>query len=317
MLNFSDGLKHLYVYQLNEIGPNLSVGMNEWLSDGSDYFVSQHQLQNDFSVQTFDYYEFLKPYAFDINRLSCASIESLKDIEPKKWQPKFIGWNITKFYYSAFFSAHCILKVTGNSLSNIDANSLSTIRQRTTAYNFTYQNLNTGSYCISINPTTNTFRFFKNPQFENHEGLWRCFLQFLNSSKSSILNYLPQSDALQIIDKIEELIEALCEWNSQTGSWLSRVRNLANYSQSFGIWFPYRDYRTEYDRIYDCLNFHELNPLAIDLRTYKGKELLYFTRACQLVNAISIDLLNDLSSRHLKNKSFVTNGIQKFKNLYP
>ncbi len=316
MINFSNGISHLYLPKLNEVNQNISFGINYWLQNSSDYYISQNQKNNDFTVCTYDYFDFLKPYAFDINRVSCASIESLKDIEKKTWQPKFIGWNITKFYYSAFFSAHCILKITGNSISNIENSSLEKIKTKTKLYNFSHQNLNSGLYCVEFVPTNN-FRFFKSPQYDHsHEGLWKYFLDFLNKINPSIYHNLPQFEAQKVVDKLEELIEALTNWNSTNGNWLSRIRNLVNYSHSHGLWFPYKEYRPEYDNIYNFLNLHLSNPLDIDLRTFRGQEILYFVRTCQLINSIAIDLLSDLSTKHPKNKSFISNGILKFKSLY-
>lgn len=317
MINFADGLKHLYLYKLNEVNQNVSFGLNKWLSNGIDYFVSSDQLANDFTVGTYDYFDFLRPYSFDINRLSCASLESLKDIERKNWQAKSIGWNITKFYYSAFFSAHCILKITGNSLSNIEHGSLNKVRVITSSYGFNYQNLNTGLYCISANHLNNHFRFHKNQQYDSsHEGLWKYFLHFLTSSQNGIYGQLPQSEAQLVIDKMTELGRALKNWNSPNGNWLSRVRNLVNYSHTHGVWFPYKEYISEYDKVYTFMPLHKANPLTIELDSYSGKDLLYFVRTCQLVNAISNDLLTDLELKHPENKSFIKKGIRQFQNLY-
>jgi len=276
MINFADGLKHLYLPKINEVSQNISFGLNDWLTQGSDYFVSSNHPNNDFTIGTYEYFDFLKPYSFDINRLSCASTESLRDIERKNWQAKFIGWNITKLYYSAFFSAHCILKITGNSLSNIEQNSINKIRSITSAYGHSYGKLNTGLYCIAVDNINNKFRFYKDPQYDNsHEGLWKYFLHFLINSQNSIYGQLPQGEAQQVIDKINELVNALTNWNSQNGNWLSRIRNSVNYSQSHGVWFPYKDYKAEYDRLYSFLNLHKENPLKIDLATFAGKDILY------------------------------------------
>lgn len=317
MINFADGLRHLYLYKLNEVDQNTSVGLNNWLTDGSLYYVSQNQLQNDFTVQTYDYFAFLEPYSHDINRLSCASIESIRDIERKNWQAKSIGWNITKFYYSAFFSAHCILKIVGNSLTNIDQSSIDKVRRITSSYGFTYQNINTGLYCISTNHQTNAFRFHKNPLYDNsHEGLWKYFIHFFTTSQNSVYGQLPQAEAQLIVDKMNELLKAMKNWNSQNGNWLSRVRNLVNYSQVYGVWFPYKEYNKEYDKVYSFLTLHKDNPLNIDLNSYAGRDLLYFVRTCQLINAIANDLLADLESRHPDNRSFIKKGVRQFQNLY-
>lgn len=317
MITFSDGLKHLYLAKLNEVSQNVSFGMNYWLTNSSDYYIPSNQPAGEFTIGTYDCFDFLKPYSFEINRLSCASRESIRDIERKEWQTKFIGWNLTKFYYSAFFSAHCILKITGNNLSNVEQKSIDKVKSKTTNYGFSYTQLNSGLYCIDIDSQGNTFRFYKDSKYDNsHEGLWRYFLYFLNNSQNSIYGQLPQAEAQQIVDKINELIKALKNWNNQHGNWLSKIRNLVNYSQSFGVWFPYKEYEDEYDKIYSYLNLHKENPLNIELNSFAGKDILYFVRTCQLINAISNDLLIDLASKHPNNKSFIKKGIKQFDSLY-
>jgi uncharacterized phage infection (PIP) family protein YhgE len=136
------------------------------------------------------------------------------------------------------------------------------------------------------------------------------------TTQNSVYGQLPQAEAQQVIDKLNDLISALKNWNSQNGNWLSRIRNSVNYSQTFGVWFPYKEYIKEHDQICQNLDLHFKNPLEIDLNSFQGKDLLYFVRTCQLIHAISFDLLNDLASRHPSNRSFIKNGIMKFKNLY-
>src|SRR5690606_38084717 len=122
----------------------------------------------------------------------------------------------------AFFSAHCILKITGKSLANIEQTSINKVRSVTTLYGYTYRNINSGLYCISINNMNNSFRFYKDPQYDNsHEGLWKYFLYFLLNSQNSIYKQLPQYEAQKVVDKINELAKALRNWNSHNGNWLS------------------------------------------------------------------------------------------------
>jgi len=316
MIKFCDGVRHLYVRGLHEIDPNISTSLNQWLSDGSGWYTPQNQLPNDFTIATYSPIDFLGPYAYEINRLSCASLESLKHIEKKTWQPKSVGWSVIKFYYSAFFSAHVILKICGESLTNIEASSLNTVRSVTTNYNYNYENLNTGLYRIHFSHNNN-FRFYKDATYdESHQGLWKKFLHLLSQNQTGIYNQLPQSDAQLIVGKMEELKEALKNWNCVNGNWLSRIRNSVNYSQTNGVWFPYKQTEKNIDVIYNDINLHTSTPMTIDIRSYKGKDLVYFVRTCQLINSICMELLNDLDSMHPKSKSFVNAGIYKFKNLY-
>lgn len=317
MPNFSAGVRHLYVPGLNEVTYNIDMGINSWLGIGRNYYVDCDQGTNDFTIRTYEYSDFIRPYAFDINRLSCAAMESINDIQRDTVSPKFLGWILTRYYYSAFFSAHCILKISSHCLSGISSDSLSKVVSATRNYGYTTGNQNKGQYNIVINSANNSFAFFKDPIYDNsHEGLWRRFLDFWIGMQPGIYGQLPQQDAQLISDKIDELREALGHWGSNGGNWLSRVRNEVNYSQSYGTWFPYKNHEKDWDKIYDMQDSCKKKPLDINLRSFRGKDLLYFVATCQLINAMSFDLLIDLRNSHPENKSFVNNGIIQYQKKY-
>ena len=317
MINFSDGISHLYLRGLSEVTHDIKTGLNDWLVDGKEYFAIQDQLINDFTISTFDMNTFFRPYAYDINRLSCAAMESLNDIQPNTLSPKFFGWAITKYYYSAFFSAHSILKMTGNSISNINHLSINKVCELSRTRGYSANNLNSGLYSMAINPANNTFRFFKDKQYDDsHQGLWLRFLHFLESSKAGINGQLLQEDAELVVAKIDELILALKNWNSLKGSWLSKIRNQANYSQDFGIWYPYKNFKKEITDVQKFISLCKNDPMAIDIQSYRGMDLIYFVRTCQLINSINFNIQSDLMKKHSMNKSFVKSGIFAYQNKY-
>jgi hypothetical protein len=315
MINFSSGIRHLYLTGINDVSNDIRFGINEWLQEGKDYIIDGNLPNNQFNIQVYDTLDFLKPYAYDINRLSCAAIESLNDIQKHPHSPKFNGWAITKYYYSAFFSAHSILRLSGYGIFNIEPDSFSKIRQLATSYGYSYGNLNTGLYCQQVNGVN--INFSKDPRYDDsHKGLWLRFLHFITDIQAGIYSQLPQGDAQLIVDKLNQLKDALTAWGSNTGHWLSRIRNLNNYSQDFGIWFPYKTYHKDFDNILKYKQLCKENPLNIDLVAFKGKDLLYFVRTCQLINAINFDIQKDLLTRHPFNKSFLLHGIFEYNRKY-
>ena len=247
---FSAAFRPSYVPKLNEISFRNLNSLNDWLIEGKNYYIPNNHPSNEIIICVNDLSDFLRPHAFEINRLSCASIESINDINSSDFSPKFLGWNITKYYYSAFFSAHCILKVLNKGVSNIENNTIDKIKRITTTCGYFYSSINSGLYCIDINSHTRSIRFFKNNRYgDNHEGLWRLFLDFLNEFKIKVYSVLPVFEAECVNEKIEELIEGLCFWGSNGGNWLSRIRNTINYSHKFGVWFPYEGYIKDYEQI--------------------------------------------------------------------
>ncbi len=317
MIDFSSGLSHLFQQGLSEVSIDSRYGINYWLTEGKEYFAIQDQLSNEFTISSFDLNDFLKPYAHDINRLSCAAMESLNDISVDDITPKFFGWILTKYYYSAFFSAHSILRITGNCLSNINSQSTDRVRKLTRTRGYADGNLSAGTFSIFINRGNNTYRFLKEGQYaDSHKGLWLRFLDFLKSSKNGIYSQMIQADAQLIVDKIDELIMALTNYSLHNGSWLSVIRNKVNYSHDYGVWFPYKGFTKELNDIIRCQSVCKENPLTIDLNLYRGKDLIYFVRTCQLINSINFNLQVNMLSKNSANKSFLLQGIFEYQNKY-
>lgn len=93
-----------------------------------------------------------------------------------------------------------------------------------------------GKQAVDADVRTLNLRFYKNLLYDNnHEGLWKRFVDFLAHVDQTLLSHLPQAESETVSDKIKEILRALRNWNSQNGNWLSRIRNLINYSQSYGI----------------------------------------------------------------------------------
>lgn len=316
MINFSDGIRHLYLNGLKDISTDIRFGVNEWIQSGKDYIVGTPTDSTELTMIVYDLDDYLRPYAFDINRLSCAAIESLNDIQKHPSSPKFDGWTLTKYYYSAFFSAHSILRLTGYGILNVDGASITAFRKVAKNYIDPLGHLNSGLYCNSIS-SQSKISLIKNPQYDDsHKGLWKRFLHFIVNIQNDIYNNLPQTDAQLVVDKLNELKDSLTNWGANSGEWLSRIRNLNNYSQYYGVWYPYNDYDKDYKNILKYKQICKENPLKIELASYRNKEISYFVRTCQLINSINFDIQKDLVSRHFSNKSFLLHGIFEYHNQY-
>ncbi len=317
MLSICDGLRFSYIPGINEISYKLPEGLNSWLSSGKMYLPASDIIDNQFTISTYEYLDFLTPFVYEINRLSCASLETINNITKDSISPKFLGWLLVKYYYSAFFSAHSILRICGHGILNVDPNSLNQIKRLANNYGYNSSNISSGLYCIEINQLNNKYKFYKDDKYDNsHEGLWLRFLHFLNQTSPLIYNHLPSYDAYEIISKLDELVTAITNNGAIKGNWLSKIRNLINYSHAYNVWYPYKGYSKELDNIFPYQSLCKGNPLNIELESFKRKDLLYFVRTCQLINSINFDLLKDLKDRHPQNKSFVLKGIIGYHNLY-
>lgn len=337
-IKFSDGVRHLYIPLLNSISSFKDKGLRFWLETSENYITLSNASNKFFEIAYYDIKEVLEYLASDINRLSCASLETVNNICESRSNRKFLAWNLINYYYSAFYSAHSILKTLGFGLIQINDRITSRIERRAAAYGQTMPHIENGMYCFDFSKR-GTIIFYRVSRYnENHKGLWLRFIDLLNvlsgisvvtgsfdsnciaawnSSVNHPLSFFSNmtfDDALNIVDKVDGLKKILNKNGDY--NWLSSVRNILNYNHGFGVWFPYNSYSDDYERI---ISFHELcfaNPMDTDFENNNDIDLIVFVKTCQQINAINIDILKDLVDRHPNNKSFLRNGFFAYDRMY-
>jgi len=334
-VKFCDGVRHLYIPGLNSISGYINGGLRQWLAS-SDHFLPRAYAKDDLLEVTFyDATEVLSVWARDIDRLSCAAIETIVNITVSSKNKKFIAWNLVNYYYAAFYSAHSLLKILGFGLIQIDDSIIRSIKQKCIALGINEPHITNGMYCIQFDFMDSCMRFYKvNRYNESHKGLWQRFSDFLSiligvsvesgnydstcikirepsePHPQSLYTYLPSQDAERIISRLEELKSILNVRGNH--NWLSTVRNIVNYNHGFGVWYPYKLYNKQYDKVLDMANLCFNNPLNNIFDAAAESDLVIFTKYCQLINALNIEVLYDLQGRHPENKSFLRNGVMAY-----
>ena len=150
-VKFSDGVRHLYIPSINTVTSCKYLSTRDWLRLSNDFIISNVDYDV-FEVNLYQTEDILNAIASDINRLSTAALGSLFSIECCNDPNKFLAWRMIKYYYSSFFSAHSLLKTLGFGLTQIDDNTLSSIRNKSRASGITAPNLHAGIYCFDLPP---------------------------------------------------------------------------------------------------------------------------------------------------------------------
>lgn len=338
-IKFSDGVRHLYLPKLNTISQLTDNGMRYWLANSDSYFPLTTATSDFFEVEFYDLVEFLSPWASDINRLSCAFIETVTNIQESSKNKKFLAWNLINYYYSAFFSAHSILKILGFGLIQINDAITHKLKIRANIMGQQFPNVSSGIYCISIDPCRNRAVFYKVRRYDDsHRGLWKRFSDFLNVLTGiaittgnydanciitrpaaaphplSIYSNMPSGEATAVVSMLDDLKKVLN--TNGDNNWLSATRHLINYNHEFGIWFPYKSYHKQYDKITNLNDWYNIAPLNSKFDTSSEEGLVKFVKISQLINSMNFDILSDLCRRHPTNKSFLKNGFFAYDKLY-
>jgi hypothetical protein len=290
-------------------------GINDWLLKGS-YFINLSPSATDFIIDVVETQGFLSALAYDVNRLSLASLESLNNVRESELTPRFMGWNLINYYYSAFFSMHCMLKLFNCSLSNVDKQTVTFFGKVISTYGFS-DVPQSGLYQIKVVGNTINFKKSASAAGGSHENAWRNFLNLLNemsSAQSPLYNALTTAQAQIVVDKLEELKKALSNKGANEGQWFSQVRNIVNYSQGLGVWFPYAINKKNANDILALKTLSSKDSLEIELGRYSKNDIEYFVRSCQMINSICYTVLSDL--KNINHKSFVDTGIHRYYNTY-
>ena len=332
-LRFADGVRHLLLPGLNEISNLKDSGMRAWLAGSSSFVPINFENDSFFDLSVFDTIEPLEAYASDINRLACASLETINTITASKHNEKCTAWNLIKYYYSAFYSAHCLLKALGFGLIQIDETIIRNIKGRCIANGDAVPVIRSGIYCIEL--SKQPLRFYRIKRYDDsHRGLWNRFSDFLGVLEgvlvcsgsydtdcirvkepseeipSSFFPYLPKEDAntaSSIVNSIRGLLNSRGDYN-----WLSFVRNNINYSHGYGVWYPYKGLHKTYKKVLAMKEIYRQSIFSPIFSFETDEEIIRYIKGCQMINAMNYDVIQDLYSRHPENKSFLKKGVISF-----
>ena len=338
-VGFSDCTRHLYVSKLNMVNKIASCGMRRWLFE-SEHYVVIGSGENSVEICYYDENEVLSVWANDISRLSCAFLESVVNVTESSITSKFMAWNLVQYYYSAFYSAHSILKILGFGLIQLDGSIINKLKKKALAMGISFSSsICKGMYCVDFDTKNNKLILYKiNRYDDSHKGLWKRFFEVLcilngeyivtgsygndcvrlknvyEGTPGSLFGKVEKNDALDAQNRIEQL-KGIMNLNGDQ-NWLSYVRNLINYNHALGSWYPYVNISTNYQKIigFRTLCFENFldNQFVIKVG---DDEITKFVKTCQLINAMNYDLLMDLNMRNPEGKSFIKDYVLKYLNL--
>ena len=334
-----NGMRQLFIPHLNSISSYLPEGARNWLELSGNFIPNSNSKKDYFEITLYDIDEFIRAWAGDIVRLSSAAFETVGGITESVKNKKFLAWQMIQYYYAAFFAAHSTLKICSFGLIQINDRIIKNIFKRADSLSISLaNNIIKGIYCAKIDIATSKVIFYKvNKYDDSHRGLWHRYGDFLDVLNGisvvtgqfdsscvrhremseeyplSIYSQLPLEDAEPISKRISTIKETINAHGDN--NWLSFVRNRINYNHHYGIWFPYKLFKDEYDSLISKHNLHLDNPLSKKLEYEHEFDLNEFVKCCQTIIAINRDILFDLSYRHPSNKSFLNNGPLELLNL--
>ena len=93
-----------------------------------------------------------------------------------------------------------------------------------------------------------------------------------------------------------------------------RIKKRTGYQQMMK---DCKDYLDEYDSSILTEYLHVSNPLSKNFKIFAADvDIIKFAKCCNAINAMCLNLVEDLAMRHPENKSFLINGPLSYAKLY-
>lgn len=339
-IDIVDGIRQLYCEKINTISSfsKQSKGTRQWLREDSNIYPQSIIDSDAIEIITYTPEKPLECVAYDIQRLSCASLETMSSLCTSINNDKFLAWQLIQMYYAAFYAAHSILKICGLGLTQIDNTIINNLKSNGKKRNIITPAINAGIYCVDINRNNHYMVIYKvNKYDDSHRGLWARFIDLLNiingstirtddynsacvrpkqsndSLSYSIWEQYPNPDAQLVFNRISSLLDLL---NQNSRNWLSSIRNNVNYSQQYGVWFPYKNIIKNYKDILGSKKIYMQSPLCDEFQFGNKPELIQYIKACHFIVSLNREIVIDLSKRHPESRSFLKNNAIRLINQY-
>lgn len=290
---------------LNQISGPQAKGIGGLICD-ENYQIYSQMGPASFVLSFADPEPCIRAFAADINRIGSASIETVLSVTKSKALPKSTAWLVIQTYYSAFFSAHALLRSLGESCTPIERAQVNSLMRVGGLFGTACASpLTGGLYHLIYDDKARTISgtaLSGSP----HEVFWRVFYERVLRLGSEALSVSTESLANRqsVSVKLSELAENLCFQSAPRGRWLSSIRNSVNYSQKLATWHPYSGHKHYYEQLFDKVGEWIEDPLDLDLSSHGDKDLRRFQASCNFIIASFRSVTVDMASRCSAGRSF-------------
>lgn len=306
---------------LNDIVGKQEFGLAQWLSEGEYYYISspisQNQFILDLSGKGFTE-NMLFSFAYDCNRMASAAFETMYSIEKITKLPTSTAWLIIKLYYAAFYSGHAIIRMLGISCSQLGKQPANKIYEIAKLFGKDNGINISSSYYSCIYNKSKQELSFDNIKVKGgvHESFWKIFYDRIQELGNSVLaSPIIGSQSHDVSTKLKKLCKILSYGGQNGGNWLSSIRNQVNYRHELDTWFPHRKQSQQsVEKMFNECSMWLNDPMDINLAIQSSKPINLFINACNFIVALCRVLIQDMSQRCSKGKSYLKDGSLKLLN---
>ena len=227
-------------------------GVREWLGSGQ-WTLNKKLGKNRAEIALHSIEDYVDAMLCDAIRQAAAAFESARAANFYPGEPRSYAWQFIPYYYAGYFAANALMRLCGYASINFYAGECSEINQQGMLLNLggisDKDKITPGVYYLSANLSGTPSVSFSQVGGKGgvHIQFWIAFTKFLDELNHSIgnANLLTQADRTAALNELNDLKAGLKHSNTQSGAWLSEVRNAMNYRLEYGEWFPYDGSQTD------------------------------------------------------------------------
>lgn len=295
--------------------PTMSSPMKTWLLNG-DFELDSASSASLIPVIRNATRSFEPTLAKEVDRFLCAMGESFYELHPARFASRAIGWALIRAYYSSYFAAHAILRMTGRCITQIDLQlSQSVMRSLQATGQAPSWTLGKSQYLVRYDESLQLLRFTsKNgAQGGSHQFVWKMFGELILEliASSAAMGSAYQREIL-LLERITDTLTA--QQSSNDFSWLSSIRNSVNYSFSHSVWFPFDGLDSQQSKkIIEMLKCDDLENFLLNGQTAES-DLEKFCEATSFLVSFANAATNAISRRS-RSKPFMAKSYLKLQRL--
>jgi len=299
-------LPQLWLDDLRAVADPARESVKDWLRAETGFAVTSLN-PSAFEIQVHHAPEFLSPLTFELNLWASSAFESMSSISPQAVRTHATAWPLIQLYYSAFFSAHCILRAFGQMCSQLDSSYTNALRRSAHSIGIVSP-LEDGFYALRYDRSLT--RIYGTKLKESHADTWKTFTNLLKQIEKNIPNISATKDTKDTATKCLKKLRDILENNGATngGNWLSQFRNRLNYQKAFGVWYPYSKRNPDIEALYHSLQRWKDKSSVFNLEISRSQELLRFVEASIFITSFCREMIIELSNTRLSRRHFVDRG---------
>jgi hypothetical protein len=258
-----------------------------------------------FELNSFTSSELVPFLSFDYERFALASAESILVSNLECQKHGLAGWPLLKLYYSAFFSAHAVMRSQGAGIIKLEKPQITKLNNFLSLLDSDTLLIKTGMYFYQIDTTRlddPVISFTPHGAGNGvHEAFWKSFCDYIDKLANKAVA-TGAVDAAEMLAGSEEVCRAISGSNTHSGAWISTMRNEINYQHQHSVWFPL----TKSAGVKGMIEGLQIKrSSAATLGTpIKGNPIKAFAEVSLYLACLNIDVAQYLSARSTKGGAF-------------